>query len=270
MRKQRKIVSLLLVLAMILTTGCGEDPIETFKKAMDNLNKAENMTLEGEGKMTMSISGQNMEMDLGFSGDYVKSTTDDPCDLQLAFDVNYAMMGQKAEMKLYVKDKTVYAEGNGAKTKTKLDKDGLEQLRSFADEKNSIPVEKYVKESSQDGDKLKLKLDTEKFIADFMKKYSGIFNSGATPSAGTFDAKSFQEQIKNAGLEDMELDATVKDENFTSMKYSLPFKMDGAAYGTTQKIEGDLVFDLSKISINNDIKEITIPDEKSFKEATSM
>ena len=92
MKKQRKIVSLLLVLAMILTTGfmmagCGEDPMETFKKAMDNLNKAENMTLEGEGKMTMSIPGQNMEIDLGFSGDDVKSTTDDPCDLQLAFEV---------------------------------------------------------------------------------------------------------------------------------------------------------------------------------------
>lgn len=271
MKKQRKIVSILLVLAMVIATGaimtgCGDDPLETYNKASENMAKADNMSFDGDGKMAWSVSGQSLEMNLGIKGDYIKSTTDDPTDLQLAADVSFSMMGQNSSVKLYIKDKYAYMDNGAQKTKTKVEKASADQIASLFDEESTIKIDKYVKESSQDGDTLKFKIDSEKYITEFMKKYSSVFDSNNQNSTGSFNLKSFQDQIKNAGLEDMDLQATVKDDNFTSMKFSIPMTMDGSAYGSTQKVKADITFDLSKIDVNTDLKDVTIPNEKSFKE----
>lgn len=170
------------------------------------------------------------------------------------------MLGQNIDMKMYVKDKTVYGESDGTKTKNALDDESTKQINSMLDSFKGFEIGDYVKESKMEGDKLIFTVDSKKLIEAMTKKAEG---SDETAMMG-----QIFEGMKDADIGDTQFEATVKDGNFTSQKFTMPIKMDmGALTGDSssdQKMEGEMVYDIKNIKINTG-KEIEFPDFKDFK-----
>ena len=79
---------------------------------------------------------------------------------------------------------------------------------------------------------------------------------------------TFEKQIDQMGIDEIELEATIKNDNFTSFKYTIPMEMNppGMQAGS-KKAKIDITVDLKEISIDSD-EEISFPDFKDFKEKT--
>ena len=80
--------------------------------------------------------------------------------------------------------------------------------------------------------------------------------------AGNSTVDSYTEMIEKAGIDEIKVEAVVKDDNFTSFKMDMPMKID---MGTGQKTDTDIVIDLSDIKVNSGLKDIEIPDISQFK-----
>ena len=267
--KNRKIISIILALTMVFATaavmvGCGgeeaKDPLEVYKEASKNMEDAKDMSFDTDMNYKISYDKQDMEMKMGMKADYIKSTTDDPNDFQLKADINMEMLGQNIDMKMYVKDKTVYGETNGTKTKNALDDDSTKQINSMVDSFKGFEIGDYVKESKMEGDKLIFTVDSKKLIEAMTKKAEG---SDETAMMG-----QIFEGMKDADIGDTTFEATVKDGNFTSQKFIMPINMDMSAISgdssNDQKMEGEMVYDIKNIKLNTG-KEIEFPDFKDFK-----
>ena len=283
--KARKILSILVVMIMALSvsfalSGCGDDPLDTFKKASENMEKAKDSSFDGSATLNMTVPDmtggdkkQKIDITADFDASVIKGEDDDPLNYQMAatLDVDLsklfgALMGDsgKTTLKMWMKDKTMYMEVDGEKTKSKLDDKTMEQIRKIVEDSGAMKIDDYVKDSEQDGDKLKFTLDTKKMMDDAMKK---------TDELGGDTAKQYKEMMKNAELKDTTLEATVKDEKFTSLKYTIPMSMDmGAMYGATasaggdsSKMEMEIVLDIKNIQVDTG-KSIEFPNFKDFKE----
>lgn len=261
MKKQRKIISALLVLIMIMATGfvmsgCGEeDPVEVYKKASDNLNAADDFSFDGKINMNIKSGGQEMKITMDMDGDYIKSKSDDPLELQMAMNMKMDMLGQSNEMKMYIKDGYTYTDDGTSKAKAKLEKDSADQIKKAMETK--FEIDKYVKKSSMDGDTVKLTVDGKKMMAEAMDKFKDSLED-----AGNSTVDSYTEMIEKAGIDEIKVEAVVKDDNFTSFKMDMPMKID---MGTGQKTDTDIVIDLSDIKVNSGLKDIEIPDISQFK-----
>ena len=283
--KARKILSILVVMIMALSmsfalSGCGDDPLDTFKKASENMEKAKDTSFDGSITLNMTMpdmTGGNKEQKIDLTADFeasvIKAADDDPLNYQMAakLDVDLSklfgsLMGDSGNttIKMWMKDKTMYAEAEGQKTKTKLDDKTMEQVRKIVEDSGAMKIDDYIKDSEQDGDNLKFTLDTKKMMDDAMKK---------TEDLGGDTAKQYKEMMKNAELKDTTLEATVKDEKFTSLKYIIPMSMDmGALYGgaagtgdDSSKMDMELTLDIKNIETDTG-KTIDFPDFKDFKE----
>lgn len=261
--KTKKIIGI--VLAMIMAcaaafalAGCGDDvdPVELFKKASDNLSAASDFSFDGKLGMNMKAEGQEMTMSVDMDGQYIKSTTDDPLDMQMKMHMLMNMFGQKTEMTMYVKDGYSYMDDGTNKIKTKFTKDSAEQFTKFMDTK--FEMDKYVTESSMDGDVVKLTIDGKKMMKDVMKKIQdSIGDTGNT----TID--SYTQMFEKAGIDKITVEATIKDENFTSFKMTIPMTIDT---GTGTSYNADVDIDFSKIEVNTGAKEVDIPNADQYKE----
>ncbi len=264
--KNRKIISILLALTMVFATaaimaGCGggEDPLEVYKEAAKNMENAKDMSFDSDMNYKITYDKQDMEIKMGMKADYIKSTTDDEKDFQLKADVNMEMLGQNMDIKMYVKDKTMYMESDGTKTKQALDADAQKQVNSMLDSFKGFDISDYVKESKMEGDKLIFTVDSKKLVEAMTKKAEGSEDVGLG---------QIFEGLKGADIGDTTFEATVKDGNITSQKLTMPIKLDmGAATGdssNSQKMEGEMVYDIKDIKINTG-KEIEFPDFKDYK-----
>ena len=271
MKKQRKIISILLAFVMVLATGaimagCGEDdvdPVKLFDKASENMGKADTCSFDADLVMSSDLGQQSMDIKIGMDLDYIKPSKDDASDMQVFAKIQMALMGQNVQAEMYIKDGFAYTNTEGQKIKTPLPKESFKEINKMFDDKDTIKIDKFVKESSMDGDKIKLKLDGQKFIEAFMKKYSNLLNSGNSSSLNM--ANGFADQIKKSGIETVDIEATVKDENFTSLKCDIPMEMDGSAYGQKEPIKSDITLDLKSIEVNKDLGEIKVPDADQYK-----
>jgi hypothetical protein len=261
--KTKKIMGI--VLAMIMAcaaafalAGCGDDvdPVELFKKASDNLSAASDLSFDGKLGMEMKAEGQEISMSIDMDGQYIKSTTDDPIDMQMKMHMLMNMLGQKNEMTMYVKDGYTYTDDGTNKTKAKFTKDSAEQMKKLMDTK--FEMDKYVTESSMEDDVVKLTIDGKKMMKDAMKKLQD--NVGDTGNA-TID--SYTQMFEKAGIDKVTVEAGIKDENFTSFKMAIPMTIDT---GTGTKYDADVDIDFSKIEVNTGAKEVEIPDADKYKE----
>lgn len=270
MEKQRKIISILLTFIMVLAmssfmAGCGEDdvdPAALFDKASDNISKADTCSFDADLVMSTKLGAQSMDIKMGMDCDYIKPTKDDASDMQVYAKVNMELMGQKVQSDIYIKDGFAYSNTQGQKIKTQLPKESFKEINKLFSDKNTIKIEKYVKESSMDGDKIKLKVDGQKLVEAIMKKYSNLLKGN---SSSLNMANGFTDQIKNSGIETVDIEATIKDENFTTLKCDIPMKMDGSAYGQKEPVESDILLDFKSIEVNPDLEEIEVPDADQYK-----
>ena len=260
--KTKKILGI--VLAMIMAcaaafalAGCGDDvdPVELFKKASDNLEAAGDLAFDGKLGMNLKAEGQEMKISIDMDGQYIKSTTDDPLDMQMSLHILMNMLGQKQEMKMYVKDGYSYMDDGTNKIKTKFTKDSADQMLKLMDTK--FDMDKYVTESSMEDDVVKLTIDGKKMMKSAMKKFKdSVGDTGNT----TLD--SYTQMFEKAGIDKINVEATIKDENFTSFKMDIPMQIDT---GTGTKYDATVDIDFTKIDVNKGLKEIDIPDEGKYK-----
>jgi hypothetical protein len=238
-------------------SGCGEeDPMELFKKASDNMSKADALSFEGNVAMSIKAGGQEMKLTADMDGDYIKSTTDDPTDLQMKLHMKMDMMGQSNEMTAYIKDGYTYSDDGTNKTKTQFENKSAEQINKIMETK--LDMTKYVKESSMEDDVIKMSVDGKKMMADIMDKYKDAL--GGDSGNATID--SYADMLDKAGIDNIDIETTIKDENFTTFKMTMPMKID---MGTGEKSDAELVIDFSKISVNPDLKEIEVPNADQYK-----
>ena len=285
--KTRKILSILVVMIMAMSmsfalSGCGDDPLDTFNKASENMEKAKDTSFDGSVTLNMTMpdmTGGNKEQKIDLTADFeasvIKATDDDPMNYQMAakLDVDLSklfgsLMGDsgKTTINMWMKDKTMYAEVEGEKTKTKLDDKTMDQILKIVEDSGTMKIDDYIKDSEQDGDKLIFTLDTKKMMDNAMKE---------TGELGGDSLKQYKEMMKNSEMKDTTLEATVKDEKFTSMKYQIPMSMDmGAMYGLSagagddsSKMDMEIIFDIKNIETDTG-KSIEFPDFKDFKEST--
>ena len=275
---KRKILSVIMVIAMILaagafTAGCGEDeagPVDAYNKAAENMSKADDVDLDGKIAVVIKAEGQSMEMGMDLNATMIKSETDDPADLQMAMKMSMELMGQKINTQTYIKDKTMYTDdGQGQKSRTEMDEDSSEAFEKvFGGDVGKI--DEYVKSSERDGETVKLVLDGEKAIKAAVEKMNEIGDDASE----AVDMSQIEESLKNAGVKDINVTANISDENFTSLKFDVPMEMDmaafnaaltgGSASGASQKIKADLTIDFSKIAVNSGAK-IDFPDLSDYK-----
>ncbi|MDO4859989.1 MAG: hypothetical protein Q4A48_03080 [Bacillota bacterium] len=275
---KRKVFSIALAFIMAFAiaavmTGCGDeaDPVETYNKASENMKAAGDVQMTGTLTAKIEAEGQSMDMTADMDMTMIKSTTDDPADLQLHLDMDAEMMGQDAKTEMWVKDKTQYTvDGNGNKTRSEFGKDAgknFEQLFNM-DQK----IDDYVKDSKQDGDTVTLTLDSKKYLVDMFAKLGNIGND-----ASNIDIAQIKKTLDSLDIGDMTITATIEDGNFTSMKSNIPMEIDMSEFisltsgGTTdggakagQKLKMNIDLDLDPIKVDSGAK-IDFPDFSDFK-----
>ena len=275
---KRKIFSIALALIMVFAvaavmTGCGEDsdPVATYNKASENMSAAKDIQMTGDLSVKMEAEGQSMEITADMDTTLIKSTTDDPADLQLYLDLSAQMMGQDVKTKMWVKDKTSYTEdSDGNKTKAEFAKDAGENFEQLFNTEQKI--DDYVKDSKQDGDTVTLTLDSKKYITDLIAKVSKIGQD-----AENVDLDQIKKTLDSLDIDDMTITATIKDENFTSIKTNIPMEIDTSAFtslmsgGTTdggsetgQKITVNIDLNFDPIKVDSGAT-IDYPDFSDFK-----
>ena len=180
-------------------------------------------------------------------------------------------MGQDVKTKMWVKDKTSYTEdSDGNKTKAEFAKDAGENFEQLFNTEQKI--DDYVKDSKQDGDTITLTLDSKKYITDIIAKLSKIGQD-----TETVDLDQIKKTLDSLDIDDMTITATIKDDNFTSMKTSIPMEIDTAAFtslmsgGTTdggsetgQKITVNIDLNFDPIKVDSGAT-IDYPDFSDFK-----
>ena len=272
---KKKILSIVLALAMVLglaavMTGCGDDPVEAYNKAAANMSAADDIQMQGTMKAKIDMQGQSQEITMNLDTTIIKSTTDDPADMQAAMEFSYSMMGQSLSAKMYIKDKTVYTESNGTKTKSELTKEATDAINQLTGSDQKI--DDYVKDSKSDGDDVILTLDSKKYLTDLISKLGNLSSSGDS----TVDMDQIKSTLDQIDMKDITITATIKDENFTAMKVKLPIEIDmsaftsmmtgGAASGDTsgQKMSMDIDVNMDPIKVNSGAK-IDFPDFSDYK-----
>lgn len=268
MKSHKKLFSFVLVFALILSTvvlfnGCGgESAKEMFNKASKNMEKAKSVKIK-DAKLSakMNLGEQKQEYNVDMNIHYIKSKTDDPRDFQLAGDLALSGIGQSKKLAFYIKDQMAYTDDNLKKEKAKLElkKEDIEKALKF---RGDTKIDDYVKKDEKDEDKVKLTIDGKKYLKDVFKKL------GETTSQKQPQFATLEKQIDQMGIDEIELEATIKNDNFTSFKYTIPMEMNppGMQAGS-KKAKIDITVDLKEISIDSD-EEISFPDFKDFKEKT--
>ena len=79
-----------------------------------------------------------MKITMDMDGDYIKSKSDDPTELQMAMNMKMDMLGQSNEMKMYIKDGYTYTDDGTRKAKAKLEKDSADQIKKAMETKFEI------------------------------------------------------------------------------------------------------------------------------------
>lgn len=263
MKTHKKIAGIILAMVMVMAaafvmTGCGDDadPMELYNKASANLSKASDYSFVGTLGMNIKAEGQEVKMNADMDGDYIKSTTDDPTDLQMAMHMKMNLLNQNQEMFMYIKDGYSYSNDGTNKTKTKFDKSSADQIIKLME--TDFDFDKYVKESSMEDDVIKMTVDGKKLMTDIMKK----LNDATGGSTGNSMVDSYTKMFDQAGIDKVTIEAGVKDENFTSFKIEMPMKLD---MGNGQKTDTDFVLNFSEIKVNTGLKEVEIPDIGQYK-----
>ena len=275
---KKRILSVSMAFVMIFAfaafmTGCGDtDPVEAYNKAAANMNAAADVQMQGKMTAKIEAQGQSQEMGIDFDATVIKSTTDDPADMQAHIDMDYNMMGQSVQIEMYIKDKKSYVKtSEGTKTKTEFTKEAADAVSQLTGTEQKI--DDFVKESKTDGDDVILTLDSKKYLTDLLGKVGNL--SGA--SKGSMDADSISEMLKVIDLKDITLTATIKDENFTAMKVAVPAEIDmstftsmitGGTAGSSQqageKMKMDINFNMDPIKVGSGAK-IDFPAFSDYK-----
>ncbi|MBR6443998.1 MAG: hypothetical protein IKS63_01030 [Firmicutes bacterium] len=275
---KKRIFSIALALIMVFAvaavmTGCGDDsdPVATYNKASENMQAAKDIQMTGDMSVKMEAEGQSMEITADMDMTMIKSETDDPADLQLYLDLSAQMMGQDVKTKMWVKDKTSYTlDSDGNKTKADFGKDAGENIdQLFSTEQK---IDDYVKDSKQDGDTVTLTLDSKKYITDMIAKLGSIGQD-----AENIDLDQIKKTLDSIDIDDMTITATIKDENFTAIKTSIPMEIDMSAFtsltsgGTTdggsetgQKITVNIDLNFDPVKVDSGAT-IDFPDFSDYK-----
>jgi len=246
--------------------GCGETPVEMFNKANENMSAAKDVSIESTFNADVESSGVTFTVSGKLNAQYIKNS-EKPLESQVAMFGNIEMMDQKSKVKMYMTDEKMYMNAGGSKTYTDISKSmSDEYMQSLLDLGTSEKIDDYVTDSSSDGDNITLTIDGSKYLESLIKKAE----KNADDSVSDKDMKSVKSLLKDSGFSKMKIEATIKDDNFTSLKYSCDFTLDlGTLMGTTtsEKTPVKFEFDCKKIKINDGIK-IDFPDFKDYKKAT--
>ena len=268
MKARRKKFNLLFIVLLtlfltILLSGCGKSATEMFETAQKNMYKAKDFTVkDGKFKAYMEVQGQKVEVNAPFSMQFKRSKSDDPRDFQIAMNMTINMMMQKGYLSVYIKDKTVYTESEGKKQKKALEI-GKEDFKKMTDASDDIKLGDYSKKESKDGDKVTLTIDGKKYLNDVMKKLNDA--NLETKAKSDFKNNDFMKEMEDIGINDITVEATIENDNFTALKYSIPMEIDGEIFGAQGiKMKIKAVCDFPKIRINKGDK-IAFPDLSSFK-----
>ena len=263
MKTHKKILGIILAMVMVMAaafvmTGCGDDvdPMELYNKASENMTKADDFSYDGGFEMNIKAEGQEVKMNADMDGDYIKSSSDDPTDLQMSMHVKMNLLNQNQEMFMYVKDGYTYTNDGTTKSKAPLDKSSAEQIKQLMD--TDFDFDKYVKDSSMEGDVVKMTVDGKKLMSDLMKKVEEATGG----NTGNAMVDSYAQIFEKAGLDEITIEAGIEDENFTSFKMDMPMKID---MGNGSKSDADFVINFSEIKVNTGLKEVEIPDVNQYK-----
>lgn len=271
MKTARKIICVLAALAMVMATGvllsgCGEEmtPEQKYDAAAKALKDAEDVSLkDGEISVDLDVSGQPFTIKMDVDAEYINNA-DDPLDTQMAMNMSANLFGQALDMHMYMKDKTMYMDSNGTKTKTPLDGESQKALKEYIEKSagSEISIADYVTESAEEDGVITLKLDGKKMISDAMAKLG-------EEDVDEDQMKTIEEQIDKIGLKTITAKATIEDGNFKNLRYSTTLNLDPALLGTgssdePMKVKVKIKFDT--IKTNTGLK-IDFPDFSDYKEA---
>lgn len=264
MKPYKKLLSLAMVFALLISagivfTGCGETATEMFNKAQTNLSKAKDIKFK-DGTITgkLDVKGQKTEMSAKIDFQAVKSTTDDPRDLQMALSGSFNVFGQNNKFSMFLKDQTVYFDDGMSKEKQKLDMT-KDDFKKIMDSAQGTKIDEFVKKEEKDGDKIKLTIDAKEYMKKAIKDVDTSKNSKAV------SIKELEKNLDSLGLKEMDVEATIKDGNFKSIKYTIPMNLDGSMLtpGATGNMKLDLTVEFKEISIDTGEK-ISFPNLKNF------
>lgn len=271
MKTARKIICVLAALATVMATGvllsgCGEEmtPEQKYDAAMKNLKEAEDVSLkDGAVSMDIDVSGQTITVTMDTEAEYINNA-DDPLDMQMAMKMSAKLFGESMNVNMYMKDKTMYMDSNGTKTKTPLDAESSKALKEYIEKSagQEVSVADYVTESAEEDGVITLKLDGKKMISDAMAKM-GEENIDAD------QLKQIEESIDKIGLKTITTKAAIEDGNLKSLQYSTTLNLDPALLGTgssdePMKVKVKIKFDT--IKTNTGLK-IDFPDFSDYQEA---
>ena len=278
MKKMKKALSLLTVLTLVLAScvmlpACGEQltPEQKFDAANANLKAADDVSLKNAViSAEIDMGGQTMEIPIDLNVDVINDK-DDPLNTQMAMDMNANLFGQSMEIHMYLKDKTMYTDSSGTKTKTPLDDESMKQLQEYL-AKNSdkdASIAEYVTESKEEDGVVTLKLDGAKMIKDAMSKVD-------EEQIDSDQIKTIEQTIDKIGLKTITCKATIEDENFKDLQYSTTLNIDPALMGmtadttgeTTDKMKIKIKVKFGEIKTNSGLK-IEFPDFSDYKEAAA-
>ena len=274
MGKTRKIVSLLVVMTMVFASAaflsaCGESvtPEQKYDAANKNLKNAEDVSLE-DGTITASIDmgGQTMDVNMDMDAKYINDK-EDPMNMQMAMNLSAKLFGESIDMHMYMKDKTMYTDSNGTKTKTPMDEESMKQLEKYITENadKDMSIADYVTESSEEDGVVTLKLDGQKVIKEAISKLD-------EEDVDNEQLKQIEKTIEQLGLKTITAKATIEDENFKDLQYSTTLNVDPALLGmgadtsgnTTDKVKIKVTIKFGEIKTNTGLK-IDFPDLSDYK-----
>lgn len=268
MKSYKKIFSLVLVFSLVLSAalffnGCGKSAKDEFETAQGNMNKAKDVTIK-DGKLTAAIdaNGQKVEVTGKLDAQVIKSTTDDPRDLQGKLSFSISLPGASNKATLYIKDRMVYSDNGKLKKKEKItgSKADFEKIVNMS---NDIKISEFVKKDEKDGDKVKLTLDGKKYLKSVMEKAADASKTSNAEMKKQLEIAN--KQLEQLGIDDINLEATIKNDKFTSLKYNIPMEIDGTLMRLPSgKVKIDVTVELGNIAVDSGEK-INFPDFKSFK-----
>lgn len=287
------LVAILTVILALTMTSCGKsDAVANYQKALDNLNKAGEMSADISLDAKVSMQGMEIpikaDMTVAYTGFNDK---ENPLNGEMALTGSMTLMGETTDVKAYIKDKKIYIDSNGTKEYAEFsDIDGLEkQLKETVKKDASLKIdEDYVKEANVDGDKTTLEFDgqklfTEKIVNEIIKKE--LKESLAEETGVTLTDDAIEELGKIITVNSLKTTATIKDDNFTSNELSTNVKVDVAKTAELAgKTTGEEVSNIESlkdveatfemtIKLDNiktkDVK-VEIPDVSSYKGNTTI
>ena len=252
----------LLIVVVASLTGCGKkSPEDLLEDASKKIEAADSLAFENATvKTEVKTADNNASMTIGFSGQYIKSKTDNPADFQAKVDMYVEALGGKNSVTAFIKDGTIYSDEGSHKLKQSL---GLSQedIKRLVGLNDNLKLKNFVKKSKQDGDKVILNLDGAKFIETYMKDTEDKVPAQVSQALAL---------LKAVKIDDMIIEATIVKEQLTAIKYNFAMELNGALVGTPgNDVKIEVSFDIPKITTNS-VKSIDFPNFDEYIEVPSI